>query len=292
MTSAKLLSDRLFDTWNDYLSVALQSDLPAVTYHYTTAAGLHGILSSKCVYATDKHFLNDRTEVKHGTDTAISALEAKIKGSTRDQKELLEVSCDYMRAEREERHFIFSMSERQDDLSQWRGYSDDGNGYTLGFDTSFFRNVSVGQTAPFGFNRVSYSNPQFRALITKLVAEYSEAIDEGESASDVAPAFSGSLEAAACYYKHNSFRFEREWRAVSYVYPDDDEEILVRSSGSRLIPYVKFPLCEKGGALPILEIGIGPSVSNPNTRVVIADLCKAAGISPKIYDANTPYVRY
>ena len=290
---AETAADLTFARWNEHLHDAPETDVPDVVYHYTTAAGLLGILSRKCVFFTDKHFLNDRTEVRHGTDAALAGLRKAAERSESSDRALLDMTCSYIEAETTERLFIFSMSERGDDLSQWRGYADDGNGYTIGFDARHFRNVSILAGAPFGFNRVSYSSTQFRHTVSSLSKEYIAADKTDADPDNTARCFSASVEAAACFHKHNSFRFEREWRAVSYVYPEEpDEEILVRESAGRLIPYIEYPLCGEGNRLPIVEIGIGPLVRNPNARVAVIDLCQRAEIEPRIYDASTPYVRY
>jgi hypothetical protein len=37
-------------------------------YHYTTSAGIHGILKTKSFWATDYRFLNDATEFHYGLE--------------------------------------------------------------------------------------------------------------------------------------------------------------------------------------------------------------------------------
>jgi hypothetical protein len=241
------------------------------------------------VFATDKHFLNDRTEVLHGMETANKGLKSQIaKSNEQSFKNLVGETCKNIETEAQ-RHFIFSMSERGDDLSQWRGYANEGNGFSIGFDAGQLRRMSMGTNAPFGFNRVSYSSTQFMHLISKLSIDFSKADLEDENVDNTASCFATAVDVASCYYKHTSFRYEREWRLVSY---HDDEEILTRVSQERLTPYIQIPLCANDEQLPILEIGIGPAVKNPNTRSALEDLCRTVGISPKIYDAATPFVRY
>ncbi len=38
-------------------------DIDECLFHYTTAAGLRGILGEKCIWATDSAFLNDLSEI-------------------------------------------------------------------------------------------------------------------------------------------------------------------------------------------------------------------------------------
>jgi len=135
--------------------------------HYTTAAGLAGIVSSGCVWATHAAFLNDAEEMKHFFDVRLfdiafaevlqyanelarspaTAKELQANGGidkiARDEAEGL---VSHLRsATLSFNHpYIFSMSAARDPrvshsglLSQWRGYGVDG-GYALVFDTVGF----------------------------------------------------------------------------------------------------------------------------------------------------------
>jgi len=43
----------------------LQTDVPELLFHYTTAAGMRGILDSSRLWATNYRFLNDTSEVAY-----------------------------------------------------------------------------------------------------------------------------------------------------------------------------------------------------------------------------------
>src|SRR5258705_9462145 len=46
-------------------------------YHYTTAAGLYGIVHSKSLWTTDYRFLNDPSEFRYGWNIVQRALESR-----------------------------------------------------------------------------------------------------------------------------------------------------------------------------------------------------------------------
>lgn len=287
--------DKLFDKWWEFLQVAPESDVPSVVYHYTNAAGLLGILKGKSVFATDKHFLNDKMEVRYGIESANRTMKAQAQKDSVDMRtsELLNSTCTYIERSSDERHFIFSMSERRDDLSQWRGYAGDGQGFSVGIDARRIQSSSVGPSGIFAFNRISYSTMQFGNLIRTMSKDFSESmIDNNDDIKDSAQNLSAAIDAAASFHKHASFRSEREWRIVSWLGSGEFNKVKLRSSDHRLIPYIDIPLCSDTEELPVLEIGIGPAVQNPNIRIAIEDLCRSANISPDIYDAATPFVRY
>lgn len=132
--------------------------------HYTTAAGLRGIISSGCLWATDAACLNDASEIKHFFDVRL----ANVIGSTVRERaiELARSPETFSRMAEEggvdhlvatqidglvqsiksvtmdmNRPFVLSMCGAEPTrvaqsglLSQWRGYGDDG-GFAIVFDT-------------------------------------------------------------------------------------------------------------------------------------------------------------
>src|ERR1700730_9126099 len=100
------------------------SPLPLRTlYHYTTQTGLLGILESKSIWASEIRFLNDATEFR----TALEAVGAELskqlteldsgEGDARG-----EVIFRELTALEEADVFVLSLTEKGDDLSQWRAH--------------------------------------------------------------------------------------------------------------------------------------------------------------------------
>jgi hypothetical protein len=48
-----------------------------VPYHYTSAADLHGIITSKSLWASDYRFLNDTSEFRYGLDILFNAIDRR-----------------------------------------------------------------------------------------------------------------------------------------------------------------------------------------------------------------------
>src|SRR4051812_20573199 len=48
--------------------------MPATLWHYTTARGMQGILSSEHMWFTDTRFLNDAAEIQYGIDFFVEQL--------------------------------------------------------------------------------------------------------------------------------------------------------------------------------------------------------------------------
>lgn len=148
------------------MSKAVTEEYAELT-HYTTGAGLAGIVSSGCLWASHAAFLNDSEEMRHFFDarlpdlalpevltyaSELARLPANAKKMEADggieklarleaektAKNLRTVTLAFNHP------YIFSMSGTRDPLvahsgllSQWRGYGSDG-GYALVFDTVEF----------------------------------------------------------------------------------------------------------------------------------------------------------
>lgn len=134
-------------------------------WHYTSAVGLHGIISTSTVWASSASFLNDSTEVKHFFDVRLVEIAMPVARAIADQKdqdstavkEIEEAGGMEQIVIREvdalvaslrnatlkfNDPFIFSMSAPMNQcsresglLSQWRGYGTDG-GFAIVFESS------------------------------------------------------------------------------------------------------------------------------------------------------------
>lgn len=132
--------------------------------HYTNAAGLSGIVTSGCLWATHASFLNDSEEIRHffghrlvdlvrsDVSAYLTELQSDPKAASKidseggvdliSEKEAIRISSslrEYTLATNNT--YIFSLCAPIDEqtrrsglLSQWRGYGYDG-GYAIVFDT-------------------------------------------------------------------------------------------------------------------------------------------------------------
>jgi len=152
---------------------------PEHVYHYTSAEGLCGILQSNAVWATDCRFLNDASESQVGVGKAKATCRTRRFSSTDNRSvEFYRKLANNLRLESPEPNFIFSLSERDDDLTQWRTYANDGLGFTVGFSASVLLENSQENNGEFEFSKVYYQSrsqdkaikdafDKFQALITR-----------------------------------------------------------------------------------------------------------------------------
>jgi hypothetical protein len=99
-------------------------------FHYSSAAGLLGMVSSGTVWASEASSLNDLAEVRQGWE-AIRRVLPTLPGG--EGRELLESHAEQPLSGRHE-VFVFSASTAGDDANQWRLYAEGGRGYVLELD--------------------------------------------------------------------------------------------------------------------------------------------------------------
>ncbi|MET4324004.1 hypothetical protein [Bradyrhizobium sp. RT5a] len=58
-------------------SIARPSRKRMIPYHYTSAAGLHGIVASRSLWTSHYRFLNDTSEFLHGWKIVLDAIDRR-----------------------------------------------------------------------------------------------------------------------------------------------------------------------------------------------------------------------
>lgn len=222
-------------------------------YHYTTAAGLSGILQSKSLWATHTSFVNDEEEILGFYDRVLPKILRpvfrKYVEDIKDQPEFqkqqgntpLELYCEeqfakQMRGFRRAAslwhdHYITSFSTTTDHwvrehglLSQWRAYGPDG-GYALVLDTGPFDKILSEEATLYQEERYSWADVQYRLnedLRTddpdtnqwiKRLETEADKYFRSGSADD-AGEVSEPLTILSSFFKHRGFAEEREVRLV------------------------------------------------------------------------------
>ena len=263
-----------------WTAVPLPAELrTGVAYHYTTAAGLLGIVANDEVWASSALSLNDLSEVTYGMEVFAEAVDGRTDPPSGRLRQLLD---DEKFSPLRESAYFFSATEQQDSLGQWIGYA--GNqGYALGFDMSVTLRprrrdgaepVSVGAMAPevsglmstFGWYRVIYDRGQQLDAVRQLLDFCAaEGLMGDESHGDThALAFFGAL---LPQFKHPAFADEREVRFIAARTDEAVEDY--RSGPFGIVPYARIVGANSdtegawsstgGDKLPLARIVTGPS---------------------------------
>lgn len=246
-------------------TLADNADTPDTLYHYTTLGGLHGIATTKCLWATSIRHLNDATEFMYAHDLLKSALEQQSRGEPPNVLATIEVlvrDLDFRQIETSLAFassigllFVTSLSQNKNQLSQWRAYCANG-GVALGFRVDALQRIGADQ----GFELVqcSYDRQEHAREAETMARQILESVsavppDTRKSipaggrripahvAHRIFPIrqeMLNEIQRHAPTWKHRSFHEEDEWRLVSKQRPATD----FRVGRTALIPYVKIEL--------------------------------------------------
>ena len=238
-----------------------------MVYHYTDTQGLLGILSEKQLFASDYRFLNDPLEgeaIQLILQRLMLPNIQKLKCSDDMKREAYKSLSSAM-----EIVYIASFCEDGDLLSQWRGYTGEHSGYSIGFDKRML--LEMAQSLPHTrFEKCKYLTDDIISDMEDVVTQSFEEdvinrLGDGEIKSwgDLEPHLSNFMDAMETgplkpryFMKPSGFEEEKEHRIVQSASSD----LKFRSKSTSLIPYKKLDISKivkEGG---IKKIIIGPSV--------------------------------
>ncbi len=267
---------------HDGLFLRLDGDPPELLFHYTTAAGLKGILESGTIWATDAEFLNDALELRFGRDTLREQLldlserlaESSAVGSPEEARAetlasaagQLEPGSSIHDSQRSHSVYVACLCEDGDLLSQWRGYGA-GGGYAIGFDAGRLREFLdarndsqlqemlsgqlVGECAYAHLGRVRYGgDAEFMQTVLEAVAPERR----GHPGSEGVFQANRLLYPALARLKNHAFHEEREWRVM--IASEGGLQVSFRPTALGLTPYTAVPFPTDA----VRRIVIGPGL--------------------------------
>ncbi len=255
----------------DILSIIQPQQIPDTLYHYTTQAGLLGILQNDEIWATHTQYLNDQREYRHALKLVRDEIQ-KRKSNTTDSEEkavLGEMYSAIIAGVEFINICVCSFSEVGDSLSQWRAYGGTAGGFAIGFHGGFLANAAKTQNA--FLVPCVYELDQQRNIIEKFVdmvlhenlahrgvEESGDDDDFWRHGGNLRP----FLNQIAPAMKDPSFREEEEWRIISRPLMCTTERFAYRQGKSTIVPYFRFPLSKtanEAGQPTIREVVIGPT---------------------------------
>ena len=120
------------------MKIILGPKKDGVLYHYTGHKNLRHIVESRCLWISNVYYMGDANEIKYGAELFKTVV------ATRANQETEETLKDFLTELRvwvdqliglPHYIFVFSLTERGNILSQWRGYTPRGElGVSIGFN--------------------------------------------------------------------------------------------------------------------------------------------------------------
>lgn len=236
-----------------------------IVYHYCTLQGFLGIIQNASLWVSDISKSNDGLECIYGRNQIRDRIEQEIKSDAEAMyawktgygmnDDLFDSMLTY----------VACFSEKEDCLSQWRGYADDGKGMAIGFNKKILEQLFQFKRHNLKFAKAIYDKNKQERYIEKLVKENLRKMEvKGVQHVGLELNTNYKIEFSLC--KHPSFVEEEEWRLVFTSYPYGHEMKVgnitfsmpkYRVSGGKLISYRE--LCFSNIKREFIkEIWIGP----------------------------------
>ena len=207
----------------------------SVLYHYCDITTFCNIIKNRSIWFSDISKSNDSQELKWIKGQCkgyilkvwvdyLRSVEAE-KGDLRTvnfgQFEELQTVVEDLYNYETEKCWTFCVSEKADDLGQWRGYAKDGEGIAIGFTSSFFKSLQkegkpeITASNQVAFDKVLYNEKDVERLFLEMcgLAKINPQMTSEEVIKLLKSAVTASL-LLAPFYKNPTFAEEKEWRLV------------------------------------------------------------------------------
>lgn len=149
-----------------------------IIYHYCSLEAFKSIIENKCLWLCDVQKSNDSAECQVLPNAIADELEKRFHNHQSQLPYLTLADKEYSRLLsilRNETNIIdqqiysISFSRCADQLSQWRGYANDGTGICIGFNSAYLNNLSA---YGFMFRHISYD----QTALSDTVEQYTSNI--------------------------------------------------------------------------------------------------------------------
>ncbi|MGN6603620.1 MAG: DUF2971 domain-containing protein [Ginsengibacter sp.] len=256
----------------------------SIIYHYCNDDVLKSICENQEIWLSDIYAMNDSSEFEWGRELFITVLKENKKEF--DQLFRFFIVSKVMSAVPDTLPLIGCFSKNGDLLSQWRAYSEDGKGFSIGFDSN-----KIYQGLGVHINSVVYEEEvQYKLILNTLRGLHAIWKSTNENYDEIQiPSQIFSIDLA--YLKNPTFFEEQEIRIIRLLVKDGSEYVDVggnseindvyplkvsrRKRDEGDIMYIKLPLKIKSKHI-IKEIIIGPK--NENSVKQMEDIIRQLGL--------------
>jgi Protein of unknown function (DUF2971) len=282
---------QLFEQIQAYRREAhLSARVPGLLYHYTTSRGLLGIVEGDTLWATHIGYLNDASELLYACGIVREALE---KRRDRETSALARDFCDNAMTSFNLAEslgiYVACFCEDGDLLSQWRGYADAGEGYSIGMRAQELTELG-GYGFKFFFGKVEYRRPKQEEIVGAILDKTIGGLttlaktkkDAATAVTKCCKVFQQSIWFALVVFKDATFEMECEWRAIRLLTPGEEATaVKLRALRGQLVPYIELDFLgspwRKGGKLPLACVYHGPTLNPELTKKSLKMLLSKSG---------------
>lgn len=273
-------------------------------YHYTSLAGVKGIVDTGYLRATEIRYFSDAAEMKHAVDFLSEGI-SFFEGFGKSNQTLLDQLREWISHRLTAGHMLYvgCFTPNGNHLSQWRSYCPTAKGVSLGFDAAKLSTSATSQRWQLG--KCIYDPNEQNKIVETILGEIERLAEErGENTDrskrhpansfhDIFERIEADLLLVAALLKHPAFREEQEWRLVSPVITNYVEApIEYREGPSMLVPYMNFCLPEAPDRrLDIEHAFLGPTPNANISMESLSNYLSKSGASPRqgLASCQIPY---
>lgn len=275
----------------------IQNIDPPIIYHYTSTAGLQGILTNKKLWFTRWDSLNDTSENLIVHDCIEEALN-KYAHEPQFVAYVREINNVHRECKKEgyiDRNlFLASFSSNADSLALWNCYCKEArcDGYCIGFD-----NPNLFRDYPVILAKVLYDKEEQMHVVNQVLKRLFQIYDSFIKNRDTSPdtykiigeSFDFVFEDIGIFFKHSAFKGEEEVRAS--IRKHDEVEKLksivpqIRESDALLIPYIEIPFDKAH----VKSVTISPTLADRPIHPDLLALKTKLDMEFDIFKSKIPY---
>lgn len=254
-------------------------------YHYTDLNGFKGIVESHNLWLSDSRYSNDAQEMRGGYQIANDVIDGEYNAlADPEWRPFLDDVKKRLNQPLATGVYICCFCQKDDLLSQWRGYGANGGGVSIAFDAQGFHSVT-GQDSPAGgltrLWKVFYAKDLQEGIVREtLKYGFKLPVTLAERARKAADYIQFFIPT----FKDQGFSEEQELRLIFTPPPDFVKKPKTRSGRGMLIPYynlqdliVQPTWSDEIQRLPITGVRVGPSANQVLNIASIDVLLKANG---------------
>jgi hypothetical protein len=283
----------------DFFATSVDKSL----FHYTGIGSLLGIAKSGKVWASHVYYLNDSKEIVHACDLLQNALEPRMVFDqllTAEDRAFGDQFQSWAKSFYNTHYclFVFSLSEKESLLSQWRSYTPHGKGVSIGFSPQLLDELI--QTNDLKIARCVYDPVEQRTLLyglfDKLLTTFRQERPTFNPSQTTVETryfpflerFRGEVLQVLAIMKHLAFEEEQEWRLITPYFPSYvTPSIQFREGASLLVPYTELSL---SGSRPIFEkVILGPTAHENLSMSALSMFLSNQGICNQAVNSHIPY---
>ena len=268
-----------------------------ILYHYTSISAAKAMIETQSIWLSEHTAMNDKSEFVYARD--------RLTGLMGDHSVYLDTLarfCLMLAIEGLSQNtglMLGSLTARRDDLNQWRNYASNGAGCVLGIDAAYLEHDAGVAIRTVLYDEIK-ADQILRSALEIIQEQFTAAPDDFETLMD----FAHHTAADLFNIKHPAFADEREVRIARMLVCTADGSLCdvggKRSDGSNVpaMPvslrtgafgetrYVALPLARRDGSSAIVNLGLGPTMSDAD-KLKHSAFFESHGIT--IWQSNLPY---